>query len=84
MEAQSAKALHLAQWLEAHPKVAIVRYPGLKSFAQFDLAQVGVGRAAQVGQAGVVGWREVVAKDHGVRWEQPGIVAAQGREGPIR
>jgi hypothetical protein len=51
---------------------------------QLDLAQVGVGRAAQVGQAGVVGRREVVAKDHGVRWEQPGIVAAQGREGPIR
>ena len=28
MEAQSAKALQLAQWLEAHPKVARVFYPG--------------------------------------------------------
>ena len=35
----SATALHLAQWLEAHPAVTRVTYPGLPSHPQFDLAQ---------------------------------------------
>ena len=39
VEAQSAKALQLAGWLEAHPKVARVFYPGLPSHPQYDLAQ---------------------------------------------
>jgi len=39
MLAQSAKALELAQWLEAHPRVARVYYPGLASHGQFDLVQ---------------------------------------------
>lgn len=38
MEAQSAKALQLAQWLEAHPQVARVLYPGLPSHPQHALA----------------------------------------------
>jgi len=38
MEAQSAKALALAQWLEAHPQVARVFYPGLPSHPQHALA----------------------------------------------
>ncbi|HZX32344.1 MAG TPA: O-succinylhomoserine sulfhydrylase [Rhodocyclaceae bacterium] len=38
MEAQSANALRLAQWLEAHPKVARVFYPGLVSHPQHELA----------------------------------------------
>ncbi len=38
VEAQSANALELARWLEAHPGVARVYYPGLKSHPQFDLA----------------------------------------------
>jgi O-succinylhomoserine sulfhydrylase len=38
MEAQSARALQLAQWLEAHPKVARVFYPGLPSHPQHALA----------------------------------------------
>jgi O-succinylhomoserine sulfhydrylase len=38
MEAQSAKALQMAQWLEAHPKVARVFYPGLPSHPQHALA----------------------------------------------
>jgi O-succinylhomoserine sulfhydrylase len=38
MEAQSQRALALAQWLEQHPKVARVYYPGLPSHAQHDLA----------------------------------------------
>ena len=38
MEAQSARALELAKWLEAHPKVARVYYPGLESHPQHALA----------------------------------------------
>ncbi len=48
MEAQSARALALAQWLEAHPKVARVYYPGLASHPQHALAmqqQRGLGGA---------------------------------------
>jgi O-succinylhomoserine sulfhydrylase len=39
MRAQSAAALELAQWLEAHPAVARVFYPGLASHPQHALAQ---------------------------------------------
>lgn len=39
LEAQSATALELARWLEAHPKVARVYYPGLPSHAQYELAK---------------------------------------------
>ncbi len=38
MKAQSAQALQLAQWLEAHPAVARVYYPGLASHPQHALA----------------------------------------------
>ena len=38
MEAQSARALQLAQWLESHPLVSRVWYPGLPSHPQHDLA----------------------------------------------
>jgi O-succinylhomoserine sulfhydrylase len=38
MEAQSATALRLARWLEAHPKIARVYYPGLPSHPQHALA----------------------------------------------
>ena len=39
MEAQGASAERLAAWLEAHPKVARVFYPGLPSHPQHALAQ---------------------------------------------
>ena len=39
MKAQSANALDMAQWLEAHPRVARVHYPGLPSHPQYDLAR---------------------------------------------
>jgi O-succinylhomoserine sulfhydrylase len=39
IDAQSANALRLATWLEAHPKVARVFYPGLPSHPQYELAQ---------------------------------------------
>jgi len=48
MEAQSARALALAAWLETHPKVARVYYPGLTSHPQHALAmqqQSGLGGA---------------------------------------
>jgi O-succinylhomoserine sulfhydrylase len=39
MLAQSAAALELARWLEKHPKVARVHYPGLESHPQHVLAK---------------------------------------------
>jgi O-succinylhomoserine sulfhydrylase len=38
MQAQSASALQLAQWLQAHPAVARVYYPGLPTHPQHALA----------------------------------------------
>lgn len=38
VEAQAANALQLAAWLEQHPKVARVFYPGLPSHPQHELA----------------------------------------------
>ena len=48
MKAQSESALHVARWLEAHPAVAHVYYPGLRSHPQHELAmaqQSGLGGA---------------------------------------
>ena len=48
MEAQSARALQLAQWLETQPAVERVYYPGLASHPQHELAmrqQRGLGGA---------------------------------------
>ncbi|MFO1363822.1 MAG: O-succinylhomoserine sulfhydrylase [Burkholderiales bacterium] len=39
MEAQSQRALALARWVEAHPRVERVYYPGLASHPQHALAQ---------------------------------------------
>ncbi len=39
MDAQSANALTIAQFLEGHPKVESVCYPGLESFGQHQLAR---------------------------------------------
>ncbi len=39
MDQQSANAMAIAQFLEAHPKVEQVCYPGLESFAQHELAK---------------------------------------------
>ena len=38
MDRQSANAQAIAEFLEAHPKVSEVSYPGLESFAQHELA----------------------------------------------
>jgi O-succinylhomoserine sulfhydrylase len=39
MLAQSERALEIARWLEKHPKVARVYYPGLESHPQYALAK---------------------------------------------
>lgn len=39
VRAQSAAALELARWLEVHPRIARVYYPGLKSHPQHELAK---------------------------------------------
>ena len=49
MKAQSEAALAVARWLEAHPAVARVHYPGLASHPQHGLAM-----AQQSGQGGAV------------------------------
>ena len=58
MRAQSANALALAQWLEAHPSVARVYYPGLASHPQHALAM-----AQQSGCGGAVLSFEVKGAD---------------------
>jgi O-succinylhomoserine sulfhydrylase len=49
MEAQSARALQLATWLEAQPLIERVFYPGLSSHPQHELAM-----AQQSGKGGAV------------------------------
>jgi cystathionine beta-lyase/cystathionine gamma-synthase len=38
MDRQSASALEIAHWLEGHPKVDYVNYPGLPTHPQFELS----------------------------------------------
>ena len=58
MQAQSARALALAQWLQTHPAVAQVFYPGLASHPQHALAM-----AQQSGCGGAVLSFELKAGD---------------------
>jgi cystathionine beta-lyase/cystathionine gamma-synthase len=53
MDRQSANALEVARFLEAHPKVTTVGYPGLESFPQHDLAN------RQASGFGAMAWFEV-------------------------
>jgi cystathionine gamma-synthase len=39
IERQNASALKIAHWLEAHPAIERVYYPGLESHAQFEVAK---------------------------------------------
>jgi methionine-gamma-lyase len=39
MERQTANAMKIAEWLSNHPKVEWVKYPGLKSHPQHELAK---------------------------------------------
>jgi O-succinylhomoserine sulfhydrylase len=58
MEAHSRNALELASWLELHPKVARVLYPGLPSHPQHGLAM-----AQQKSGGGIVAFEAVGGKD---------------------
>ncbi len=58
MQAQSARALAMAQWLQVHPAVARVFYPGLPSHPQHALAM-----AQQSGCGGAVLSFELKASD---------------------
>jgi len=53
MDHQSANAMAVAEYLEAHPQVEQVRYPGLKSFPQYELA------CRQASGFGAMAWFEV-------------------------
>lgn len=53
MDGQSANALQVASWLESHPKVSRVGYPGLPSHPQHELA------ARQATGFGAMVWFEV-------------------------
>lgn len=53
MDRQSANAMEIASWLEGHPKVERVGYPGLESFPGHDLA------AKQASGFGAMTWFEV-------------------------
>ena len=53
MDQQSANAMAIAQYLETHPKVEQVCYPGLQSFAQHELA------SRQASGYGAMLWFEV-------------------------
>lgn len=62
MDRQSESALRIARFLEEHPKVATVRYPGLESFPQHDLAK------RQASGYGAMLWFEVTGGlDAGIR-----------------
>jgi O-succinylhomoserine sulfhydrylase len=61
MEAQSQRALELARWLESHPRVERVYYPGLESHPQHALAM-----AQQSGRGGAVVSFDVKAADPGM------------------
>lgn len=39
VERAQESAMKIAEWLEKHPKIEWIRYPGLKSHPQYDLAQ---------------------------------------------
>ncbi|MCK6391421.1 MAG: PLP-dependent transferase, partial [Azonexus sp.] len=58
VEAQSASALRLATWLEAHPKVARVFYPSLPSHPQHALAQTQQASGGAIVSFEVKGGRE--------------------------
>jgi O-succinylhomoserine sulfhydrylase len=64
MKAQSANALEMARWLEMHPRVSRVYYPGLASHPQYGLAcrqQAGGGAIVSFEVAGEreAAWRVV-------------------------
>lgn len=68
MERQSANAQAVAEFLESHPRVSSVTYPGLVSFPQHDLA------VEQASGFGAMAWFEV----------EGGVEAAKSLMGSLR
>ena len=62
MLAQSERALELARWLERHPRVSRVHYPGLASHPQYALAKKQQRAAGAVLSFEVKGGREAAWK----------------------
>ncbi len=58
MEKAQANSMELARWLEAHPKVSWIRYPGLESHPQYELGQRQMDGPGAVISFGVVGGLE--------------------------
>ena len=54
IDRQSATAMEIARFLETHPKVELVAYPGLETFPQHELAK------SQATGFGAMAWFEVV------------------------
>ncbi len=52
MEKHQQNALKVAEFLESHPKISLVRYPGLKSFPQYEL-----GKKQMNGYTGLLSFR---------------------------
>jgi O-succinylhomoserine sulfhydrylase len=62
MNAHSASALELARWLEAHPRVERVYYPGLESHPQHDLARTQMKANGGIVSFDVLGGKEAAWK----------------------
>jgi cystathionine beta-lyase/cystathionine gamma-synthase len=52
MQRHQENAMKIAQFLENHPKIALVRYPGLLSFPQYDL-----GKKQMTGYSGLLSFQ---------------------------
>lgn len=67
MARHSENALRVAQFLEAHPKVRRVYYPGLPSHPQFDLAQ----KQMRNGFSGMVAFEVKGGREAGLEASEP-------------
>ncbi len=62
MDRHCENAQQVAEFLEAHPKIDWVRYPGLKSSPDYERAQKYIPKAGAVMTIGVKGGRDAAAK----------------------
>lgn len=62
MDRHCENAQQVAEFLEAHPKIDWVRYPGLKSSTDYERAQKYIPKAGAVMTIGVKGGRDAAAK----------------------
>jgi methionine-gamma-lyase len=55
IEKAQANAMKVAEYLEQHPKISWIKYPGLKSFEQYDLAKEQMSGFGSMISFGVIG-----------------------------